>query len=45
MAVDSHENARTAATRAQAGAFPEAAAAFELASEVVTEFTEIVDER
>jgi heme-degrading monooxygenase HmoA len=42
---DSLENAHAAVTRAQAGAYPEAAAAFELTRDVVTEFTEIVDER
>jgi hypothetical protein len=42
---DTLENARAAVARAQEGAFPEAAAAFDLASDVVTEFTEIVDER
>ena len=42
---DNLASARAAASRAQAGGFPEAAAAFELASDVVTEFTEIVDER
>jgi hypothetical protein len=42
---DTRANAQAAASRAQAGGFPQAAAAFELARDVVTEFTEIVDER
>lgn len=42
---DTLASAQAAASRAQAGGFPEAAAAFELARDVVTEFTEIVDER
>jgi hypothetical protein len=42
---DSLDNARAAATRARAGDFPTAGAAFELVDDVVTEFTEIVDER
>lgn len=42
---DSLENAQAAVVRAQAGAYPEAATAFELTRDVVTEFTEIVDER
>ena len=42
---DTLANAQAAASRAQAGGFPEAAAAFELTRDVVTEFTEIVDER
>jgi hypothetical protein len=42
---DTRANAQAAASRAQAGEFPQAAAAFELARDVVTEFTEIVDER
>lgn len=42
---DTLANAQAAASRAQAGGFPQAAAAFELTRDVVTEFTEIVDER
>lgn len=42
---DSIASARAAAERAQAGAFPEAAAAFALAGDVTTEFTHVVDER
>jgi hypothetical protein len=42
---DSLDNAQSAAARARAGTLPEAGAAFELARDVVTEFTTIVDER
>lgn len=42
---DSMDSARAAAERARGGAFPEAARAFELARDVTTEFTELVDVR
>ena len=42
---DSRTNAQAAAARARAGNIPEAAAAFALTRDVVTEFAEVVDER
>lgn len=42
---DSSASAKRAAERAQSGGIPEAAAAFELATDVTTEFTDVVDER
>lgn len=42
---DTHANAQAAVDLARSGALPEAAAAFELATDVSTEFTEVIDER
>lgn len=42
---ESHAHAQAAAELARSGALPQAAAAFELATDVNTEFTEVVDER
>lgn len=42
---DSRSNAEAAGALARSGALPQAPAAFELAADVTTEFTEVVDER
>jgi Antibiotic biosynthesis monooxygenase len=42
---DSHANAQAAVDQARSGALPEAASAFEIATDVTTEFAEVVDER
>jgi uncharacterized protein (DUF1778 family) len=42
---DSRTNAQAAAARARAGDIPEAAAAFALTRDVVTEFADVLDER